>query len=68
LCYYGGLDPNILQAYSYVDFADDLSNKKSHCGFLVSMNGVLILWDNRKQTSIASSITKVEYVAANIAT
>ncbi len=68
LCYYGGLDPNILQAYSYVDFADDLSNKKSRSGFLFSMNGILILWDSRKQTIIASSTTKVEYVVANIVT
>jgi hypothetical protein len=32
------------------------------------MNGVIILWDIWKQTSIALSTTKVEYVATNIAT
>jgi hypothetical protein len=68
LCYYGGLDANILQAYSNVDFANDLSNRKSHSGFLISMNGILILWDNKKQTDVTLSTTKIEYVATNIVT
>jgi hypothetical protein len=68
LCYYGGLDAKILQAYYNVDFANDLFNIKSHIGFLVSMNGILILWDSQKQIGVTSSTTKVEYVATNIAT
>jgi hypothetical protein len=68
LCYYGGLNANILQAYFNVDLVIDLFDRKSHSGLFVSMNGVLILWGNRKQIDIVSSTTEVEYVVTNIAT
>lgn len=68
LCYYGWLDANMFQAYFNVDFANDLSNRKSRSGFFVSMNGVIVFWDSWKQTGVTSSTTKVEYVATNIAT
>lgn len=68
LCYYGGPNANILQAYSNVNFANDLFDNKSCNGFLVSMNGGPILWGSRKQIGETSSITKDEYVIGNIAT
>jgi hypothetical protein len=48
LCYYGGPDANILQAYSNVNFTSDLFDKKSCNGFLVSMNGGPILWGSKR--------------------
>lgn len=46
------------------DWASDASNRKSISGYIITMAGGAISWISKKQTSIALSTAKAEYVAA----
>ena len=57
LCY--SSDPNAtnsLVAYTYVDYADDLNNRKSHSGSILLLNNGPVLWLSRKQPCTTTSL------------
>ena len=52
-----------LIGYSDADWAGDVNNRKSTSGYLFMISGAAISWKSRKQTCVALSTTKSEYVA-----
>ena len=46
------------------DWADSVPDQKSTSGCCFSLGLVVIAWHSRKQTSVALSTTKVEYISA----
>ena len=54
-----------LQGYIGPDWVDNVANKKSTSMCCFSLGIAMISWFNRKQTSIALGLAKVEYMAAN---
>lgn len=54
----------LLQAYCDADFAGDPETRKSTTGYVIYYAGGPISWCSRKQTVIALSRTKAEYIAA----
>ncbi len=64
---YGG-DDNILSTnfniFCDADWASDTSDRKSISGYVITMAGGAVFWSLKKQTSIALSTAKAEYIAA----
>ncbi len=52
-------------AYSDASFAVG-EHKQSISGFVIMINGVLILWGSLKQTIVVDSTCSAEYVAASV--
>lgn len=55
---------NQLIAYGDADFAADEDTRKSTSGVLLLLNGAPVIWSSRKQTTVATSTTDAEYIAA----
>ena len=51
--------------YTYSDFQGDIDSRKSTSGYVFTLNGGAICWRSVKQTCVADSTTKAEYVAAS---
>jgi hypothetical protein len=56
-----------LQGYSDSDWVGSVTDHKSNSKCFFSLGSYMILWFSRKQTSVALSTTKVEYMAACLA-
>nr|GFA61587.1 uncharacterized mitochondrial protein AtMg00810-like [Tanacetum cinerariifolium] len=56
--------PFQLEAYSDSDYAESHGDRKSTTGGCQILGGQLISWQCKKQTVVATSSTKAEYVAA----
>lgn len=68
LSFSGNNHPISLTAYSDVDFAMDLDDRKSRSGYILFVNHGPVFWASRKQASCASSTTEAEYLAASSTT
>eukprot|EP00253_Pinus_taeda_P027417 PITA_27417 len=53
-----------LHAYTYVDWARSVDDRKSTSGVAIFIGSRLVSWFNKKQSSIALSTAEAEYVAA----
>ena len=53
-----------LQGYTDSDWTGSVTDRKSTYGCCISLGSAMISWFSRKQTSVALSTTKAEYVAA----
>ena len=58
--------PNSLVAYTDVDYAGDLNDRKSRSGSILLLNNGPVLWLSRKQPCTATSTTESEYVATSL--
>lgn len=56
-----------LEGYSNSDWARRLVNRRSTFGCCFSLGSAMISYCSRKQTFVAPSTTKVEYIAVNLA-
>jgi hypothetical protein len=67
LCYQGrpGLD-RVLDIHGFVDvdWAGDLDRRRSTSGYVFNLFGGAISWMRKRQSVVALSTTKVEYMAA----
>ena len=54
-------------AYSDADFASDKIDRKCLCGTIVRVNGALIGWNTKKQSTVALFTMEAEYAAATVA-
>lgn len=57
-------EENLLVGYGDSDFAADEEQRKSTSGVVLVLNGAPIIWSIRKQTTVATSTTDAEYIAA----
>jgi ribonuclease HI len=55
--------PAIVEVYTDADWAGDKEDRKSTSGMALLINGVMISWKCKKQTSVALSTAEAEYVA-----
>lgn len=55
-----------LESYSDSDFASDIDTRKSTSGTLILLNNSPIIWKSRKQSTVATSTTNAEFVAASV--
>lgn len=55
------------ECYSDADFAGDTLTRKSTTGVLCKFSDAAIIWQSKKQQSVALSTTEAEYVSASIA-
>lgn len=53
--------------YSDADWAGDATDAKSVSGCVLMINGIVIAWASKKQTSVALSTMEAEYIAAAMA-
>jgi hypothetical protein len=58
---YDGDHDFTLSGYTDADWAGSVSNRKSTSGCSFSLGSAMILWQSRKQSSIALSTTEAEY-------
>ena len=57
-----------VQAYSDADWAGDRSSCKSTSGYLIMINGCLVHWGSKKQSTVSLSTAEAEYVAMSSTT
>ena len=60
---YSGGDLNLL-GYTESDFQSDKDSRKSTSGSVFTLGGGAVVWRSIKQSSIAYSTIKAEYIAA----
>lgn len=53
-----------LCGYSDADFAGDIETRKSTTGFIVIWSGCVVSWCSQRQSTVATSTTYSEYIAA----
>jgi len=54
-----------INAYSNSDFAGDSYNRKSMPGYIILIGNSAICWSFKKQTIVATSTTKAEYISTS---
>ena len=59
----GEQNQQLLSAYSDADWAGDTDDRKSTTGMVVMMNGSVVSWMSKKQTTVALSTAEAEYMA-----
>jgi hypothetical protein len=57
-----------IEAYSDADWAGDTDDRKSTTGFVVMINGSVVSWLSKKQSTIALSTAEAEYMAISSTT
>jgi hypothetical protein len=57
-----------MQVFVDADHAGDLVTRRSRTGFIVFLNGALIYWSSKKETSCETSTIGSEFVAMKQAT
>jgi hypothetical protein len=62
--WYPRKDSFTLKAYSYVDWAGSVDDRKSTSGGALFLGESLVAWISKKQSSISLSSTEAEYIAA----
>jgi hypothetical protein len=55
-----------VHGYTNVDWAGNVSDRKSTNGFMFSFGSGVVNWSNRKQPTVALSSTKAKYISATI--
>ncbi len=62
---YSGSDHtiNVLTGFSDADFAENVENRKSTTGLCFMLNGAVISWASKRQSTVASSTAEAEYTA-----
>jgi hypothetical protein len=60
---YNGDHDFTLSGYTDLDWAGSISDRKSTSGCYFSLGSSMILWQSRKQSNVALSTTKAEYIA-----
>jgi hypothetical protein len=68
LKYQGESDTHLQAYYVDADWASDVNDRRSTTGYVFLISGGAVSWSSKKQTSVALSSTKVEYMAAAAAT
>ena len=61
---YNGDHDFIIIGYTNLDWAGNVSDRKSTSGCCFSLGSTMISWQSRKQSSIALSTSEAEYIAA----
>ena len=61
------MSSKLFKGYSDTDHAGDLDTCQSTSGFLIKMGTRVVSWSAKKQTVVADSSTKAEYVSASSA-
>jgi Reverse transcriptase (RNA-dependent DNA polymerase) len=64
---FGGASPTFV-GYCDADYAGDIDTRRSTSGYVFIMNGGAISWSSKRQTTVATSTTEAEYMAAASAT
>lgn len=62
--YKKGNDINVLNVFCDSDYAGDVETRKSTTGYTILFGGAPISWCSRKQSIVALSSTKAEFIAA----
>jgi len=57
-----------IHGYTDVDYASNVSDRRSTNGFMFSFGSGVVNWSNKKQPTVALSSTEAEYKGATIAT
>lgn len=52
-----------VSAWTDADWGGDLTDRKSTTGYVVKVNGNILSWQSRKQTTVALSTAEAEYMA-----
>ena len=55
-----------VQAYSDADWAGDKSDRKSTTGYVLQVNGCVVSWGVKKQSTVALSTAEAEYMAVSL--
>jgi hypothetical protein len=58
-----GLTEFNIEAYSDADWAGDTTDRKSTTGFVITINGNVVSWLSKKQSTVALSTAEAEYMA-----
>ncbi|WKA02119.1 hypothetical protein VitviT2T_020342 [Vitis vinifera] len=61
--FYSAQSPLVLRAFFDVDWAGDLTDRRSTTGYCFLLGSSLISWRSKKQTFVARSSTEAEYHA-----
>lgn len=64
---YGGQSELLVEGYSDSDWAGDKESRKSTSGFIFMLNGGPVSWCSKRQSTLAFSSTKAEYIALTLA-
>jgi len=59
----GAPDGSTLFSYANADWASDINNHKSTSSYMFKLASATVSWSSKKQTSVALSSTKAEYIA-----
>jgi len=51
-----------IQAYVDSDWANDISDRRSYTGYVITLAGGPVSWSSKKQKSVALSIMEAEYM------
>ena len=62
--YYDGIHEYRLYGYTDANWSRSISNRKSTSGECYSLGSAMISWFSRKQSSVALSTAKAEYLVA----
>ena len=54
-----------IEAYSDSDYAGDRDTRRSVSGYIIMVNGCVVLWRSRGQKSVTLSSSEAEYIAAS---
>ena len=52
-----------IQAYCDADWGNDTDERKSTTGYVIMINGCLVIWNSKKQSTVALSSAEAEYMA-----
>ena len=61
------MKPGIIAGFADATFADDVTTRRSHTGFVFMLNGAAISWSSRQQDKTANSSTESEFRSYNSA-
>ena len=61
------LQPGIISGFADATFADDITTRRSHTGYVFLLNGAAISWCSRQQDKAANSSTEAEFRSYNSA-
>ena len=62
---YGGDKELVVNGYVDASFDTDLDDSKSQTGYVFLLNGGAVSWCSTKQSVVAGSTCKAEYIAAS---
>ena len=62
---FGGDKELVLRGFTDASFQTDRDDFRSQSGFVFYLNGGVVSWKSSKQSTVADSTTKAEYIAAS---